>query len=267
MERWNTLAPFTMFGTSIQVSKIGILVVAYNAESTIETTLNRIPLEFINEIDSILISDDKSRDLTSEKASEFSKNSNLPIHVITQPTNLGYGGNQKFGYSWAIQNNWDIVVLLHADGQYAPELIPQIVKPLIENEADAVFGSRMLNKRNALKGGMPKYKWIGNQILTYFQNKLTNQNFSEWHSGYRAYKVESLKKMRLGNLSNGFRFDTQIILELLATNQRISEIPIPTFYGDEVSHVNGLEYAREIIWDTIRHRVKHGVSKESSIDK
>jgi glycosyltransferase involved in cell wall biosynthesis len=261
------MAPITMFGNSTQVSKIGILVVAYNAESTIETTLNRIPLEFVNEIDSILISDDYSRDLTSEKASEFAKNSNLPIHVISQPTNLGYGGNQKFGYSWAIQNDWDIVVLLHADGQYAPELIPQIVKPLIQNEADAVFGSRMLNKRNALKGGMPKYKWIGNQILTYFQNKLTNQNFSEWHSGYRAYKVESLKKMRLGNLSNGFRFDTQIILELLATNQRISEIPIPTFYGDEVSHVNGLEYAREIIWDTIRYRVKHGVSKESSIDK
>ena len=267
MERWNTLEPIITFGTSIQVNKIGILVVAYNAESTIETTLNRIPLDFVSEIDSILISDDKSRDLTSEKASDFAKKSNLPIHVISQPTNLGYGGNQKFGYSWAIQNDWDIVVLLHADGQYAPELIPQIIKPLIQNDADAVFGSRMINKRNALKGGMPKYKWIGNQILTYVQNKLTNQNFSEWHSGYRAYKVESLKKMRLGNLSNGFRFDTQIILELLAAEQRISEIPIPTFYGDEVSHVNGLEYAREIIWDTIRHRVKHGVSKESSIDK
>ena len=93
-----------------------------------------------------------------------------------------------------------------------------------------------------------------------------NRNFSEWHSGYRAYRVESLKKLNLGSLSNGFRFDTQIILELLATNQRITEIPIPTFYGDEVSHVNGLEYAREIIWDTLRHRVKHGVSKESSIN-
>ena len=249
------------------MNKIGVLVVAYNAESTIETTLNRIPTDFINKIDAILISDDNSRDLTSERASEFAKTSNLPINVISQPINLGYGGNQKFGYSWAIQNKWDIVVLLHADGQYAPEFLPQIINPLMENKADAVFGSRMLNKRDALIGGMPKYKWIGNQILTYIQNKLTKQNFSEWHSGYRAYKVESLKKLNLGNLSNGFRFDTQIILELLATKQRISEIPIPTFYGDEVSHVNGLEYAREIIWDTMRHRVKHGVSKESSIDK
>jgi glycosyltransferase involved in cell wall biosynthesis len=249
------------------VSKIGILVVAYNAESTIESTLKRIPQEFVSEIYSILISDDRSRDLTSARASKFADNSRLPIQVVSQPINLGYGGNQKFGYSWAIKNDWDVVVLLHADGQYAPEFLAQILKPLIEDNADAVFGSRMLNKRDALKGGMPKYKWIGNQILTYIQNKLTKQNFSEWHSGYRAYKVEALKKINLGNLSNGFRFDTQIILELLATKQRISEIPIPTFYGDEVSHVNGLEYAREIIWDTIRHRVKHGVSKESSIKK
>jgi len=249
------------------VSKIGILVVAYNAESTIESTLKRIPQEFVSEIYSILISDDRSRDLTSARASKFADNSRLPIQVVSQPINLGYGGNQKFGYSWAIKNDWDVVVLLHADGQYAPEFLAQILKPLIEDNADAVFGSRMLNKRDALKGGMPKYKWIGNQILTYIQNKLTKQNFSEWHSGYRAYKVEALKKINLGNLSNGFRFDTQIILELLATKQRISEIPIPTFYGDEVSHVNGLEYSREIIWDTIRHRVKHGVSMERSIKK
>ena len=246
--------------------KIGILVVAYNAESTIESTLSRIPEAFVSEIHSILISDDKSKDLTSAKATNFADSSRLPIQVVSQPINLGYGGNQKFGYSWAIQNHWDVVVLLHADGQYAPEFIPQIVKPLLENKADAVFGSRMLNKRNALKGGMPKYKWVGNQILTFLQNKLTNQNFSEWHSGYRAYTVEALLKLNLGKLSNGFRFDTQIILELLAAKQRITEIPIPTYYGDEISHVNGLEYAREIIWDTLRHRVKHGVSKESSIN-
>ena len=249
------------------MSKIGILVVAYNAESTIESTLNRIPQVFASEIHAILISDDSSKDLTSARASNFADSSKLPIQVISQPINLGYGGNQKFGYSWAIKNDWEIVVLLHADGQYAPEFIAQIVKPIMENMADAVFGSRMLNKRDALKGGMPKYKWIGNQVLTFVQNKLTKQNFSEWHSGYRAYRVESLKKINLGSLSNGFRFDTQIILELLATKQKITEIPIPTFYGDEVSHVNGLEYAREIIWDTIRHRVKHGVSKESSIKK
>jgi glycosyltransferase involved in cell wall biosynthesis len=249
------------------MTRIGVLVVAYNAESTIEATLSRIPQGFASKIFSILISDDNSNDMTSIKANDYAKSSKLPIEVVVQPINLGYGGNQKFGYSWAINNDWEIVVLLHADGQYAPEFLPQIIEPLLDNRAEAVFGSRMINKRNALIGGMPKYKWIGNQILTYIQNKLTNQNFSEWHSGYRAYNVQSLKKLNLGNLSNGFRFDTQIILELLAAKQRIIEIPIPTFYGDEVSHVNGLDYAREIIWDTLRHRVKHGVSKESSIKK
>lgn len=249
------------------MTKIGILVVAYNAESTIESTLSRIPKDFVANIHSILISDDKSKDLTSIKASNYAKSSELPIEIVVQPINLGYGGNQKFGYSWAIRNDWEIVVLLHADGQYAPEFIAQIIDPLITNNADAVFGSRMINKKDALRGGMPKYKWIGNQILTFIQNKLTKQNFSEWHSGYRAYKVVALKDINLGSLSNGFRFDTQIILQLLAANKRIVEIPIPTFYGDEVSHVNGIEYAREIIWDTLRHRLKYGVSKESSIKK
>ena len=249
------------------MNKLGILVVAYNAESTIESTLNRIPNNFVSKIHSILISDDQSQDMTSKKVKEFSQRSSLPIELVVQPKNLGYGGNQKFGYSWAIQNDWDIVVLLHADGQYAPEYIPEIINPIIENDADAVFGSRMINKRNALKGGMPKYKWIGNQILTFIQNKLTRQNFSEWHSGYRAYRVESLRGIDIRKLSNGFRFDTQIILSLIAKQARITEIAIPTFYGDEVSHVNGVEYAREIIWDTFRHRLKYGVSKESRIKK
>ena len=241
------------------MSKVGVLVVAYNAESTIESTLSRIPKKFISQITSILISDDKYKDLTSVKAHEYAKSSILPIEIVVQPLNLGYGGNQKFGYAWAIRNNWDVVVLLHADGQYAPEFISKIIDPLIMGNADAVFGSRMMNKKDALRGGMPKYKWIGNQILTFIQNKLTKQNFSEWHSGYRAYKVGALKEINLGSLSNGFRFDTQIILQLLAAKRRIVEIPIPTFYGDEVSHVNGIEYAREIIWDTLRYRLKYGV--------
>ena len=157
------------------MTKIGILIVAYNAESTIESTLNRIPKDIVSSIYSILISDDKSKDLTSIKARDYAKSSELPIDIVVQPINLGYGGKQKFGYSWAISNDWEIVVLLHADGQYAPEFIPQIIDPLITGEADAVFGSRMMNKKDALRGGMPKYKWIGNQILSFIQNKLTKQ--------------------------------------------------------------------------------------------
>ena len=245
--------------------KIGILVVAYNAESTIKETISRIPKTFLKSIYQVLISDDKSIDLTSDVANELKDNTDLPIKVVTQPLNLGYGGNQKFGYFWAMENNWDIVVLLHADGQYAPEFIEKIIEPIVNENCDVVFGSRMIDKKRALQGGMPVYKWIGNQVLTKIQNLLTNQTFSEWHSGYRAYRISKLRQIPLNKLNNGFRFDTQIILELIKIRAKFKEIPIPTFYGDEVSHVNGLEYAREIIWDTIRHRVKNGVSKESNI--
>ena len=245
--------------------KIGILVVAYNAESTIKNTISRIPNSFLSSINEILISDDKSSDSTTSVAQELKMSSRLPITVVTQPINLGYGGNQKFGYFWAIENKWDIVILLHADGQYAPEFIEAMVQPILEGYADVVFGSRMMDKKSALKGGMPKYKWIGNQILTTIQNLLTNQLFSEWHSGYRAYRVASLQQLPLARLNNGFRFDTQIILELLKINAMFKEISIPTFYGDEVSHVNGLEYAREIIWDTFKYRRKNGVSRGSRL--
>lgn len=245
--------------------KIGILVVAYNAESTIKETISRIPKTFLKSIYQVLISDDKSIDSTFNVANELKDKTDLPIKVVTQPLNLGYGGNQKFGYFWAMENNWDIVVLLHADGQYAPEFIEKIIQPIVNENCDVVFGSRMIDKKRALQGGMPVYKWIGNQVLTKIQNLLTNQTFSEWHSGYRAYRISKLRQIPLNKLNNGFRFDTQIILELIKIRAKFKEIPIPTFYGDEVSHVNGLEYAREIIWDTIRHRVKNGVSKESNI--
>ena len=245
--------------------KIGILVVAYNAESTIKETISRIPKTFLKSIYQVLISDDKSIDSTFNVANELKDKTDLPIKVVTQPLNLCYGGNQKFGYFWAMENNWDIVVLLHADGQYAPEFIEKIIEPIVNENCDVVFGSRMIDKKRALQGGMPVYKWIGNQVLTKIQNLLTNQTFSEWHSGYLAYRISKLRQIPLNKLNNGFRFDTQIILELIKIRAKFKEIPIPTFYGDEVSHVNGLEYAREIIWDTIRHRVKNGVSKESNI--
>jgi glycosyltransferase involved in cell wall biosynthesis len=233
--------------------KLGILVVAYNAESTIEKTLLRIPEIFADQIFSILISDDASVDLTPSKAKEFAKNSKLPIEIAVQRKNLGYGGNQKFGYKWAIENNLDYIILLHADGQYAPEFLPKIYETLVTSNVSAVFGSRMLNKKNALKGGMPLYKWVGNQILSNLQNFLAGQSFSEWHSGFRAYQVNALRKINFEKLSDGFRFDTQIILEILRQDGKIIEVEIPTFYGEEISHVNGFIYALEIIWDTCRY--------------
>ena len=119
--------------------KIGILVVAYNAESTIKETISRIPKTFLKSIYQVLISDDKSIDSTFNVANELKYKTDLPIKVVTQPLNLGYGGNQKFGYFWAMENNWDIVVLLHADGQYAPEFIEKIIEPIVNENCDVVF--------------------------------------------------------------------------------------------------------------------------------
>jgi glycosyltransferase involved in cell wall biosynthesis len=237
--------------------KLGVLVVAYNAASTIERTLNRIPPQMQEIISAILVSDDSSPDDTYEIVKEYARKSHLPIETVQQVKNLGYGGNQKFGYQWAIGKGLDAVVMLHADGQYAPEQMYKLIEPLEQDLADAVFGSRMMVKGAARRGGMPLYKYIGNKILTRVQNFLTKQDFSEWHSGYRAYKISALKKLNFENLNNGFRFDTQIILGLLRFNQRIKEVPIPTFYGDEVSHVNGIMYAVEIIWDTLKFKLRN----------
>ena len=117
--------------------------------------------------------------------------------VLRTPFNRGYGGNQKLGYLHAIEQGFDYVVLLHGDGQYAPEYLPQIVNALGEDEPDALIASRMINRRDALRGGMPLYKWVGNQVLTAVENRMLGSDLSEFHSGYRAYKVDALRSIPL----------------------------------------------------------------------
>lgn len=234
--------------------RIAVLVVAYNAEFTLKTVLDRIPESFIPNISTVLVCDDASTDRTTAVVNEYMTHSRLPITVVTHPVNHGYGGNQKFGYQWAIDHGVDIVILLHGDGQYAPEELPRMTQPLIDETADVVFGSRMLNRRQARKGGMPLYKYFGNIFLTTLQNRLVGANLSEWHSGYRAYRVSSLRAVDFHQNSDEFDFDTQIILQMISTGQRIKEIEIPTFYGDEISHVNSLKYGAQILWHTIRYR-------------
>ena len=236
--------------------RVAILVVAYNAEATLQQVLDRIPASLVPQITTVIVCDDASTDSTHDVILGYQQGSGLPIEVVKHPENLGYGGNQKFGYAWAIQNNMDFVVLLHGDGQYAPEFLPQMVAPLLADTADVVFGSRMMTRGNALKGGMPIYKFVGNRVLTVLQNWLAKVHLSEWHSGYRAYRVSSLANVDLASNSNAFDFDTQIILQLIETKQRIAEIPIPTFYGDEISRVNGIMYGLQILGHTIRYRIK-----------
>ncbi len=146
--------------------RIGILVVAYNAATTLAKVLDRIPDEIRGDIEEVIVSDDHSQDSTYLVGLGYQQVSDLPITLIRQPQNLGYGGNQKAGYEVAIEHGLDIVVMLHGDGQYAPESLPEILAPLLAGEADAVFGSRIMIKGAARKGGMPLYKYVGNRILS-----------------------------------------------------------------------------------------------------
>ncbi|MEK7422718.1 MAG: bifunctional glycosyltransferase/class I SAM-dependent methyltransferase [Actinomycetota bacterium] len=235
--------------------KVGVLVVAYNAETTLVDVLDRIGPDIREQLVEVLVQDDHSTDDTFVVASAYlHRGSPLPLTVVRHPANLGYGGNQKAGYTYAINHGWDVVVLLHGDGQYAPEVMEDLLAPIRDGRADAVFGSRMLTKGAAREGGMPLYKYVGNRILTTFQNGVTGLRLSEWHSGYRAYRVSALAELPFVGNSDGFDFDTEIILELHAAGKAIAEVPIPTYYGDEICHVNGLAYARDIAIDTLRHR-------------
>ena len=188
----------------------------------------------------------------------------LHVEVRRNPQNLGYGGNQKAGYRRAIELGLDIIVLLHGDGQYAPELLPEMIAPLERNECDAVFGSRMMVDGAARKGGMPLYKLVGNKILTRIENAALGTRLSEFHSGYRAYRVDALKRLDLESYSDGFDFDTEIIIGLIDAGMGIAEIPIPTYYGDEICYVNGVRSARDVTMDVLRYRArKAGLGRPS----
>jgi 2-polyprenyl-3-methyl-5-hydroxy-6-metoxy-1,4-benzoquinol methylase len=236
--------------------RIGLLVVAYNASSTLAKTLDRIPVDFRGRISEVFVCDDASDDGTYLVGLGYRQLSDdLPITVIRHTRNLGYGGNQKAGYRLAIDHDLDVVVLLHGDGQYAPELIPRMVEPLIRGECDAVFGSRMMQKGAARDGGMPLYKYVGNRVLTSLENRVLGSGLSEFHSGYRAYNVHTLAELDLTATSNGFNFDTQIIIALHSHGKKIVEIPIPTYYGDEICYVNGLRYASDVLKDVAVYRL------------
>jgi glycosyltransferase involved in cell wall biosynthesis len=234
--------------------RIGVVIVAYNAASTLAAVLDRLPEGFRRRVAEVVVCDDASSDCTYTVGKEYQAESDLPLTIIRRPQNLGYGGNQKAAYLWAIEHELDIVVLLHGDGQYAPEVIEDIVNPLETTACDAVFGSRMMDPGSARIGGMPMYKYVGNRILTRFLNSTTGLELSEWHSGYRAYRVSALKEIPFEINSNGFDFDTEIILQLHEAGKEIVEVPIPTYYGDEICYVNGMRYAKDVVKDALRYR-------------
>jgi glycosyltransferase involved in cell wall biosynthesis len=237
--------------------KVAIFIVAYNAEAHLESLIERIPLDLMPYFAEIFVIDDSSSDTTFEVANRIIRK--YPNHNITAyrtPFNRGYGGNQKLGYLYCIEKGYDIVILLHGDGQYAPEYLPRVLAQFKHNP-DAVFASRMLNKKQALKGGMPFYKWIGNQVLTTFENRLLKAKLSEFHTGCRAYSVETLKKIPFTYNSDDFHFDTEIIIQALAARLTIQEVGIPAFYGTEVCHVNGFKYAYNCMRAVIAYKLVH----------
>jgi glycosyltransferase involved in cell wall biosynthesis/SAM-dependent methyltransferase len=236
-----------------------IFIVAYNAEKTIIDVLKRIPHSLLDDYETeVLIIDDHSQDQTFERGRMVKDAQQVPFKmtVLFNPINQGYGGNQKIGYQYAIRENFDFVALLHGDGQYAPEKLPDLIAPLAQREAAAVFGTRMSTRFGALRGGMPLYKFVGNRILSTFQNLILGIKLSEFHSGYRCYAVDALRRVPFRLNTNDFHFDTDIIIQLVFAGFRIKEVPIPTYYGDEICHVDGMKYAWDVFKSTLLARVQ-----------
>lgn len=201
--------------------KVIVVMPAYNAAATLEATCHAIDTRCIDEI---ILVDDCSQDETVVVAEK------LALRVIRHSKNLGYGGNQKTCYREALQRGADIVVMLHPDGQYDPTLLPKLIQPLTEDRADIVLGSRFLIPGGARRGGMPLYRFLANRFLTFWENLVLRQQLSEYHTGYRAYSRAFLETVPFRKNSDGFCFDTEILVQTVAFRQRLAEIPITTKY-------------------------------------
>jgi glycosyltransferase involved in cell wall biosynthesis len=215
--------------------RVAVVMPAYNAEKTLERTLADIPPGVA---DDVILVDDASTDGTVALAKR------LGLHVLVHERNLGYGANQKTCYETALARGADIVAMVHPDHQYDPKVIPALVEPLLKDECDAVFGSRMLGGR-PIQGGMPKWKYLGNILLTAIENATFMIYLTEYHSGFRAYTRKYLSAVNLEANSDNFVFDTEIIAQGMAKGLTIREIPIQTRYFDEASQI--------AFWPSVRY--------------
>lgn len=232
----------------INGKKVIVIMPAYNAAKTLEQTYNEIYRDFVDEV---ILVDDNSQDETREIAKK------LGIKTIVHKENKGYGGNQKSCYKAALKSGADIVVMLHPDYQYTPKLIPAIVSMMAFEEYDAVFASRMLGN-SALKGGMPLYKFVANKFLTTFENILTNQKLSEYHTGFRGFTADVLRKLPLASCDDDFIFDNEIIALLFYNNYNIGEISCPTKYFKEASSINfarSCKYGLGVLGVSLKYRL------------
>lgn len=213
----------------IRSKTITIVMPAYNAESTLENTFSEIPFDIV---DNVILVDDNSNDLTVTTAQKLGIK-----HIIKHDKNKGYGANQKTCYDKALGLNSDIIIMLHPDYQYTPKLIHSMAYLIANDLYPVVFGSRILGN-GAINGGMPKYKYISNRILTFIQNILMNNKLAEYHTGFRAYSAEVLKSINYHICSDNFIFDNQIIAQIFNKGYQIAEITCPTKYFKEASSIN-----------------------------
>ncbi|MBU2219910.1 glycosyltransferase family 2 protein, partial [Patescibacteria group bacterium] len=208
--------------------KVIAVLPAYNAAKTLEKTINDIPRQWVDEI---ILVDDASQDNTMAIARS------LGLKTFVHSKNRGYGGNQKTCYREALSAGADIVVMVHPDHQYDPRLVPELIKPLLAGETDAVFGSRMMISKNALAGGMPYWKFLANIFLTFIENMVLGLRLTEYHSGFRAYNRKVLETLALEENSDDFVFDTEIIAQMKVAGLKILETPIVTRYFPEASQI------------------------------
>lgn len=209
--------------------KVVVVLPAYNAAKTLEITYNEIPFDIVDEV---VLVDDASKDETVQKAKELGIR-----HIVSHEKNKGYGGNQKSCYKKALELGGDIVIMLHPDYQYTPQLIHAMTSIIGNKVYPAVFGSRILGK-GALKGGMPMYKYIANRFLTLTQNIIINQKLSEYHTGYRAFSREVLEAVKLDACDDDFIFDNEMVSQIFYNGFEIGEVTCPTKYFEEASSIN-----------------------------
>jgi len=227
--------------------KVVVVLPAYNAARTLENTYHEIPFDIVDEV---VFVDDKSSDDSVGVAKKLGIK-----HILVHEVNKGYGGNQKSCYKKALDLNADIVIMLHPDYQYTPKLIHSMAYLIANDVYQVVFGSRILGK-GALKGGMPIYKYAANRLLTFFQNVVFNQKLSEYHTGYRAFSGEVLKKINFTVNSDDFIFDNQMISQIFMAGHEIAEITCPTKYFDDASSINfsrSMKYGLGVLQTSMIH--------------
>lgn len=246
----------------INGKKLVIVLPAYNAELTLEKTYREIPFDIV---DDVILVDDNSKDNTVGKGKELGiKN------IFVHDKNKGYGGNQKTCYNNALKLGADIVIMLHPDYQYTPLLIQSMAYLIANDVYPVVLGSRILG-RGAIKGGMPRYKYIFNRLLTLSQNMLMRQKLSEYHTGYRAFSSEVLRKINYNANSDDFVFDNQMLAQIFYAGYEIAEITCPTKYFDEASSINfrrSVKYGLGVISVSLSYLFnKVGISKSKIFTK